>query len=51
MAYPKHYSTKLNSNYEFSTSKFIFSINLWFDIPNPYCFKSKKKRVTVCCCV
>eukprot|EP00493_Phyllostaurus_siculus_P008150 UN08246 len=33
MAY--HYNTKLNFNYEFSTSKFIFSVNLWFDIPNP----------------
>ena len=30
----------LDSNNQFSTSKFIFSIDLWFDIPNPYCFKS-----------
>ena len=35
-------SKLLISNYQFSTSKFIFSIDLWFDIPNPYCFKTLK---------
>ena len=34
----------LNSNNQFSTSKFIFDIDIWFDITNPYCFKSKKKK-------
>ena len=34
---PTNLSNTSNSNYEFSTSKFILSNNFWFDIPNPYC--------------